>query len=525
MQIDVVSSCALKLLNSHPSLDQVLKTVSIEQISTDRQIADLLTKGLGESAFLTGFFVAAGMNSVGMMSSAGVGRAMAEWVRDSQAPFDLWDVDVARFDKLSGNKSFLVKRMEEAVGDVFGTHWPLKQAKAGRDLRRSVLHEVFAEAGAFFGAPTGWERPLWFGRNEEERAISYSYGDQSWWPMAEREVHGMSAAVGLLELSPFTKIDVVGEQAKESLQWLCTSNIDVEEGRAIYTQMLNDRGGIEADITVTRLAADHFRIVSGAATRWKDLAWLQKQGQRFSISVSDVTSMEAVLGLVGPRSRDLLEAVSSDEFSNEAFPFSTSKEVDLGMNKLRATRVSFAGELGWELYIPTEQAAAVYRTLVEAGREFDLVPAGHMALDSCRLEKGYKHWGHDIGTEDSPLETGLGFTIDWSKDFLGKEALVRQKDLGVKRRLLSFAIVEGHPLLLHDEPLFRNGELVGQTTSGGRGFRTGRSLCFASVRMIEGLSLKKFRDAVFEISIAGKLHRLEPLTAAAFDPNNERLKG
>ena len=480
---------------------------------------------LGESPFLKGFFVAAGMNSVGMMSSAGVGRAMAEWVRDSQAPFDLWDTDIARFDKLSGSKAYLVKRTEEAIGDVFATHWPLKQAKAGRDLRRSVLHDQFADAGAFFGAPTGWERPLWFGENDGERQINYSYGDQSWWPMAEREVQAMTTGVGLLELSPFTKIDVCGSQACECLQWLCTSNIDVEIGRAVYTQMLNQQGGIEADITVTRLDEDSFRVTSGAATRWKDLAWLRNHGQSFEVSVFDATSSEAVIGIMGPRSLALLQDLSDEDLSQEAFPFSTVREISIGYNSVRATRVSFVGEMGWELSIPIEQAQAIYQTLVAAGNEFGLVHVGHMALDSCRLEKGYKHWGHDIGIEDTPLETGLGFTIDWSKGFFGKEALLKQKETGVTRRLLSFAVKDGHPLLLHDEPIFRNGELVGQTTSGGRGFRTDRSICFATVRMLNGQSLKDYRDADFQISIAGVRHALEPLTKAAFDPKNERLKG
>ena len=335
----------------------------------------------------------------------------------------------------------------------------------------------------------------------------------------------MTSGVGLLELSPFTKIDVNGTQACECLQWLCTSNIDVEVGRAVYTQMLNQQGGIEADITVTRMGEDSFRVTSGAATRWKDLAWLRTSGRPFEVSIFDTTSAEAAIGIMGPKSLAMLEELSGEDLSHAAFPFSTVKEISIGFNSVRATRVSFVGEMGWELSISTEQAQAVYQTLVAAGKEFGLVHVGHMALDSCRLEKGYKHWGHDIGMEDTPLETGLSFTIDWDKDFFGKEALLTQKETGVTRRLLSFAVKDGHPLLLHDEPVFRNGELVGQTTSGGRGFRTGRSLCFATVRLLEGLSLKDYRDADFEISIAGVRHALEPLTRAAFDPKNERLKG
>jgi 4-methylaminobutanoate oxidase (formaldehyde-forming) len=243
------------------------------------------------------------------------------------------------------------------------------------------------------------------------------------------------------------------------------------------------------------------------------------------VTVTDQTSAEAVIGIMGPNSRALLSSLSDTDFSNQAFPFSTSQEIACGFNHIRATRVSFAGELGWELHIPTEQAVSLYRSLLEAGRDYGLAHVGHLALDSCRLEKGYKHWGHDIGIEDTPLQTGLGFTIDWTKKFLGREALLKQKTEGIKRRLLTFAVRGSNPLLLHDEPIYRNGKLVGQTTSGGRGFRTDLSICFASVKMIKGLSLQDYRNAEFKISIAGERYTLEPLTRPAFDPENKRLKG
>ena len=388
---------------------------------------------MGESPYLRGFFIAAGFNSTGMMSSAGAGKAMAEWVIDGEPALDLWALDVSRFDRSASARSFVSCRTEETVADLFRMHWPYKQAKAGRDVRRSAFHQLFAEAGAVFGAPTGWERPLWFAKQDEERTFQYSYGQQHWWTAAAREAKAMAAGVGLFELSPFTKIDVQGRDALALLQFLCANEIDVQVGRAVYTQMLNARAGIEADVTVTRFGEDHFRITSGAATRQKDVAWISRHAidGNFNAVVSDVTSAEAVLAVMGPRSRELLQSLSGDDLSDAAFPFSTSRNIDIGMASVRATRVSFVGELGYELYAPTESAAGLLQSILIAGEPFGLVCCGHYALDGCRLEKGYRHWGHDIGPKETPLEAGLSHAVAWSKTgFLGEDALRKQKAAG-----------------------------------------------------------------------------------------------
>ena len=482
---------------------------------------------LGESPYLRGFFVAAGFNSTGMMSSAGAGKAMAEWILDGAPSLDLWPLDIARFDRSAATRAFVGCRMEEAVADLFRMHWPYKQAGAGRGVRRSAFHGALAEAGAVFGAPTGWERPIWFARDEAERSPSPTFGSQGWWGVAKREATAMAEGVGLFELSPFTKLDVTGRGATALLQRVSANDIDVAVGRAVYTQMLNRHGGIEADVTVTRCGEDAYRVVSGAATRQKDLAWLSRHAQDLDLgaSIFDATSSEAVIGVMGPQSRTLLQSVSDADLSNAAFPFATSRRIDLGRVNARATRVSFVGELGYELYVPVESAEDLLATLREAGRALGLVLCGHYALDGCRLEKGYRHWGHDIGPKDTPLEAGLGFAVAWSKgDFFGRDALETQKAEGLRRRLMHFAVDGAHPLLLHDEPIYRDGKLAGLTTSGGLGFRTGLSLCLGSVSHRQGETKDRLAASTYEIAVAGERHVLQLLDKPPYDASGTRLR-
>jgi 4-methylaminobutanoate oxidase (formaldehyde-forming) len=503
---------------------------------------------------------------------------MAEWVVDGEPGLDLWALDIARFDRSAGSKYFVGKRMEESVADLFRMHWPYKQAEAGRNIRRSAFHRQFAEAGAVFGAPTGWERPLWFapekipsptpphkgeglnaphlqsldlakgvpkilsplvgemaGRPEgvfatpstPGREFPYSMGRQHWWPMAEREAKAMAEGVGLFELSPFAKIDVQGRDALALVNYLCANQIDVAEGSAAYTQMLNARGGIEADITVTRFGETHFRIISGAATRQKDLAWIGRHAEDrgLDVVVSDVTSSEAVLAVMGPRSRELLQSLTDADLSNEAFPFATSRRLDIGMANARATRVSFVGELGFELYVATELAESLLAAIAGAGERFGLAYCGHYALDGCRLEKGYRHWGHDIGPKETPLEAGLGFAVAWKKTgFIGEETLRKQREAGVTKRLMHFAVEDAHPLLLHDEPIYRDGRYAGLTTSGGQGFRTGLTLCLGYIACEPGEMRETLLQSDYEIAVAGERYRLKPLAAPPYDAAGQRLR-
>jgi 4-methylaminobutanoate oxidase (formaldehyde-forming) len=479
---------------------------------------------MGESPYLRGFYVAAGFNSIGMMSSAGVGRAMAEWIAAGEPPMDLWEVDIARFDRAAASRGFLVERMREAVANQFDMHWPFKQMRTARGVRRSALHDAFARADAVFGAPAGWERPLWFAASPDERAFRHGFGAQCWWPAAAREAETTRDRVALYELSPFSKIELRGRDALALVQQLCAAEVDVAEGAVVYTQMLNDRGGIEADLTVTRTGESAFRLVSGAATRQKDLAWIERHRRRLGLecAVFDATSAECVLGVMGPWARALLQVLTDADLSRDAFPFATSRIIGLGMAEVRATRISYVGELGWELYIPTEFAPHVHAALVEAGAAH----AGHFALDACRVEKGFRHWGHDIGPDETPLEAGLGFAVAWDKPsgFIGRDALLRQRETGVTRRMMMFAVEDGQPLLLHDEPIWRDGRLVGRTSSGARGFRTGLGLSMGYVGCPPGTPLAALLEGRYEIGIDGQRLPLRPLERPPYDPGGARMR-
>jgi 4-methylaminobutanoate oxidase (formaldehyde-forming) len=313
------------------------------------------------------------------------------------------------------------------------------------------------------------------------------------------------------------------------MQQLCANQLDVPAGTVVYGQFLNSNGGIEADVTVTRDAEDAFRITSGAATRWKDLRWLRAQRERLGVhsEVVDNTEAEAVLGIMGPASRKLLQGLSTSDFSNHAFPFATSQHVEVAGVAVRATRVSFAGELSWELYVHNDAAKRLCAAITCAGKSLDLRPAGHLALDTCRMEKGFKHWGHDIGPQETPLQANLAFAVAWDKapDFIGRDALLRERDAGVRQHLTLFAIDGAHPLLLHDEPIYRDGRLVSRTTSGARGFRTGLSLCFGYLPCDAHESLVTLYEGEYEIDVAGERFPLQPLPRAPYDPQGTRMRG
>lgn len=471
---------------------------------------------LGEAPATDGLFVAAGMNSVGVMSSAGVGRVLADWMLAGHAPMDLWEVDIARADPLAAAAAHVETRMEEAVADAFALHWPFRQPKAGRGLRKSALHAEWEAAGAVFGLTAGWERGLWYAQTPAERALPLSVGAQPWYPIAVREAAQMAAGVALLDLTPFGKFDIAGPDALPFLQQITTANMDVAPGRAVYTLMLNVMGGIEGDVTVRR-AADHFRLVSGAATRWRDMAWLRRRAAGFDVTITDATEAESVIGVMGAGARALLAGLSPDDWQD--FAFSTAREVVIAGQSCLAQRVSFVGELGWELYIPNAFAPAVFRALRAAGA----APLGHYALDACRIEKGFRHMGHDLGQDISALEAGLGFTIDWSKDFIGKAALEAQRMAGLRRRLVLFDLPD-HPLVLHDEPIRDSGRVVGLTTSGARGARTGKTLALGLIDIAPGETPQATALRQFTIEIAGKHYAALALTRPPFDPSGERMK-
>ncbi len=489
-----------------------LETIGIQHFMNGPESFTADTRPLVGETSVDGLYVAAGMNSVGVMSSAGIGNALADWITDGHPPMDMWEVDVARVDPVTAAPAHMEARMEEAVSDLFALHWPYRQPKAGRGLRRSALHECWAKLGAHFGLTGGWERGLWYGA-----AQPYSVGAQGWWPIARKEAAVMAAGTAFIDLSPFTKIDVRGPGALVALNALCTAQMDIPPGRAVYTQVLNAGGGIEMDVIISRIDQTHFHITSGATTRMRDLAFLRRNLPE-DVGISDVTEALCTIGVMGAGATDTLAVVWPD-LPRSGAPFGQVRNLTVDRHHGRATRISFVGEYGWELTLPNAVAPRIFAKLHAAGA----APLGHFTLDGCRIEKGFRHWGHDIGPTITPIEAGLGFTIDWSKEFAGRAVLATQQTNGVRQRLILLQ-VEGEALMLHDEPVFEAGRHVGLTTSGARGPRTGLNLSLALVVTEPGETPVETCRRRFTVKVAGQDHAARPLRKPPFDPGNERMR-
>jgi 4-methylaminobutanoate oxidase (formaldehyde-forming) len=462
---------------------------------------------LGEAPELRGFFVAAGFNSIGIQSAGGAGKVLAEWIVDGHPPMDLWDVDIRRMQPFQGGASYLRQRAGEALGLLYAMHWPYRQYETVRGLRRSPLHSRLAAHGACFGEVAGWERPNWFAPPGVEPVYEYSYGRQNWFPHAAAEHMAARRNVALFDLTSFAKFLVQGPDSENILQTVCSNDLAIPPGRVVYTPWLNERGGIEADVTVSRLAEDRFLVVAGAATAVRVLDWLRRtMPEAARVSVTDVTSAYAVLAVMGPNSRDLLASVSTADLSKAAFPFAALREIEICTAPVLAQRMSYVGELGWELYVPSEYAGGVFDTLWAAGVDHGLRLAGMHTLDSCRLEKGFRHWGHDIGDEDTPLEAGLAFACAFDKTppFIGREALQRQRQDGVKRSLVQFVLDDAGPLLYHNEPIVRDGRIVGRLTSGAYGHALGRAVGMGYIADPGGVDAAFVQAGRYQIEIAGE---------------------
>ena len=482
---------------------------------------------LGEAPELKNFFVAAGFNSQGILSGAGVGRAVAEWIVEGQPTMDLSEIDIARFQRFQVNRRYLHDRISESLGLLYAMHWPHLQVETARPARETPLHSRLAKHNACFGEAGGWERANWYAPEGVTPAYEYAYGRQNWFAHVGEEHKAVREAVGLFDLSSFGKAVVQGRDAEAQLQHICVADMAVPVGKVVYTQFLNSRGGIEADLTVTRLAEDKYLVVTAAVSQERDLNWIRRHlDDDAFVTLQDVTSGYGVLSVMGPNSRQLLSRLSDADFSNAAFPFGTSQEIDIGYAKARAMRISYVGELGWELYLPTEFSGPVFDLLLAEGAGHGLRLAGYHALDSLRSEKGYRHWGHDITPADTPLEAGLGFAVSFRKnsDFIGRDALERQKETGLGRKLVHFLMDDPEPILLHDEPVFRNGELVGMTTSGSFGYTLGRSVGMGYVKMPEGADKAWFEDASYLIDLGGSRHAAKASVRPFYDPGHERVK-
>ena len=481
---------------------------------------------LGEAPEVAGYWVAAGYNSIGIVSSGGAGMALARWMDKGEPPFDLWEVDIRRAQPFQRNRRYLRERVSETLGLLYADHFPYRQMATARGLRRSPLHEHLKARGAVFGEVAGWERANWFATGDQPREYAYGWGRQNWFENSAAEHRALREGVGLLDMSSFGKIRVEGRDALPFLQRLCGNDMDVPAGRMVYTQMLNARGGIECDLTATRLSETAFLLVVPGATLPRDLAWLRRHlGEEF-VTITDVSAAEAVIPVMGPLSRELLSKVSPDDFSNGGHPLGMAREIEIGLGLARAHRISYVGELGWELYVSTDQAAHVLETLLDAGAGLGLRLCGLHAMDSCRIEKAYRHFGHDITDEDHVLEAGLGFAVKPAKgDFIGRDAVLRKRETGLTRRLLQFRLTDPQPLLFHNEPILRDGRIVGQITSGAYGHSLGGAIGLGYVPCRADESPAEMLASTYQIEVAGRLVGAEASIRPLYDPAAQRMAG
>jgi glycine cleavage system T protein len=479
---------------------------------------------LGEAPELGGYWVAAGYNSVGIAGSGGAGMALAHWIVEGEAPFDLWEVDIRRAQPFQKNRKYLKERVSETLGLLYADHFPYRQMATSRGVRRSPLHSALLSRGAVFGEVAGWERANWFAEEGQAREYQYSWKRQNWFENSRAEHMAVRQGVGLFDMTSFGKIRIEGRDACAFLNRLCGNEMDVAVGRVVYTQMLNKNGGIESDLTVTRLSETAFLAVVPGACLQRDLAWMRRHlGDAFAV-ITDVTAGEAVLCVMGPKARDLMQRVSSNDFSNAAHPFGTMREIEIGMGIARAHRVTYVGELGWELYVSSDQAAHVFEALAEEGEALGLKLCGLHALDSCRIEKGYRHFGHDITDEDHVLEAGLGFAVRTKKpEFIGREAVLRKSEAGLSRRMLQFRLQDPEPLLFHNEAVVRDGKIVGPVTSGNYGHFLGGAIGLGYVPCA-GQSEAEVLASRYEIEVAGVRHEAEASLVPMYDPRSERVR-
>lgn len=481
---------------------------------------------LGEAPELKNLFVAAGFNSVGIASAGGAGKYLAEWMSEGQPTLDLWSVDIRRFAPWANNRAFLRERVTEVLGLHYQMAWPNREFETGRGLRKSPLHDRLAARGACFGNKNGWERPNWFAQGTIKPVTEYSFGRQNWFDCHAAEHRATRENVALFDQTGFSKYIFRGRDALNVLQRLCGANIDVALGRAVYTGMFNARGGFESDLTVIRVEEDEFYIVSGTAQTGRDFDWIRRhKGENEQAELFDVTEGFSVLSVMGPNSRALLSQLTDADLSNAAFPFSTSQIINLGPATVRAVRITYVGELGWELHVPASQAALVYDTLLAAGQNFDLADAGHYAINSLRLEKGYRAWSAELSPDDTPLEAGLGFTLAWNKPipFLGRPTLLKQKQTVLRRQLMIFVLEDSEVMLWGSEPIHRDGQMVGYTTSAAYGHTVGGAIALGYVNRPQGVTAEFIQAGRYEIDVAGRRCPAKIYLRAPYDPNRLRI--
>lgn len=485
---------------------------------------------LGEAPELQNLFVGAGFNAFGIASGGGAGMALAEWVAEGAAPYDLWPVDIRRFGRVHQSTDWVRARTLEAYGKHYTIAWPSEEHTSARPTRRSPLYAHLKAQGACFGEKLGWERPNWFadlaaGEVAQDR---YSYQRPGWWDAVRREHQAAREAAVLIDQSSFAKFTLKGPDAAAALNWVAAGNVDRAVGSLTYTQMLNAKGGIETDLTVARVAPDEFYIVTGTGFATHDFNWIARNlPAGTKAQLVDVTSGSAVLSLMGPEAREVLCRVCSDDLTNASFPFGTARRISVANCPVLALRVTYVGELGWELHMPTDVAVTVYEALMAAGAGLGLVNAGYRAIETLRLEKGYRAWGADIGPDHTPVEAGLGWACKMKSGipFLGREAVVAQQVGGVKKRLAGFTVDDPAVILLGRETILRDGVRVGWLSSGGFGHTLNKPVGYGYVRNPGGVDEAYLTSGQYALEVASTVVPCRLHLAAPFDPRNLRVKG
>jgi len=482
---------------------------------------------LGEAPELAGFYVGAGFNAFGIASAGGAGRALAEWIAAGEAPMDLWPVDIRRFGALHRDRGWVLTRTLEAYGKHYTMAWPHEEYETGRPLRVSPLYERLKSQGACFGSKLGWERPNWFAPAGMEAKDVYSYGRQNWFEAVGAEHRAARERAVIFDQTSFAKFLLLGRDAETALSWIAANDVAKAPGALVYTQMLNRRGGIECDLTVSRLTEDSYYLVTGTGFATHDFAWIKaniKDG--LDARLIDVTSAYAVLSLMGPRSREILAAVTDADMGNAAFPFGSWREITIAGAVVRALRVTYVGELGWELHLPVETAGAVYDALMVAGNSHGIANAGYRAIESLRLEKGYRAWGSDIGPDHTPIEAGLGWAVKLKQNtpFLGREALAKQMGEPLKKRLACFTVDDPAITLLGRETIFRDGRQVGWLTSAGWGYTVGKNIGYGYVRNPDGVPTDWLKSGTYELEVATERVPAALHLAPLYDPTMARIK-
>jgi 4-methylaminobutanoate oxidase (formaldehyde-forming) len=482
---------------------------------------------LGPAPGVTGFYVGAGFNAFGIASGGGAGKVLAEWIIGGEPPYDVWPVDIRRFGAPHGDIDWVRRRTLELYGKHYTIAWPSEEHQSGRPLRRSPLYEALKSQGAVFGEKLGWERPNWFAAPGEVARDQYSFARPNWFGAVAREHRATREQVAVFDQTSFAKFLMVGRDAEKAMSWICANEVAKPPGHLVYTQMLNAKGGIECDLTVARLANGRYYIVTGTGFATHDFDWITRQiPAGLDAQLVDVTSAYTVLALMGPNARHLLARLTRDDVSNAAFPFGRCRRLSIAGAQVLALRVTYVGELGWELHLPVECAVAVYSALMEAGAAFGIVNAGYRAIETLRLEKGYRAWGADIGPDHNPFEAGLGWAVKLKSGtpFLGREALLAQKDLPLRKMLCGFTVEDPKIVLLGRETVYRDGERVGWLSSGGYGHTIERGIGYGYVRRASGVDRDYLLAGRYELEVATERVPCAIHLGPLYDPKMERIK-